>query len=111
MQRAPSADILWLFIATRLLLVAVTYIGFILFPVPPHVYPVKAVDIVGLLSSWNNWDAANYTRIAQYGYQNIFDTAFFPLFPWLIKGIAFLVGNQGFIAIGMISINLALLGA
>jgi len=111
MKRAPTADILWLFIATRLLLVVATYIGFILFPVPPHVYPVKAVDIVGLLSSWNHWDAANYTRIAQYGYQNVFDTAFFPLFPWLIKGVAFLFGNQGYIAIGMVISNLALLGA
>src|SRR5574340_502096 len=111
MKRAPIADILWLFLATRLLLVAVTYISYILFPIPPHVYPVKEVDIVGLLSSWNHWDAANYTRIAQYGYQSEFDSAFFPLLPWLIKGIAFVFGNQGYIAIGMILSNLALLGS
>jgi hypothetical protein len=111
MKRAPIADILWLFIATRLLLVAVTYIGYILFPVPPHVYPVQPVDIVGLLTSWNHWDAARYTQIAQSGYQNIYDTAFFPLFPLLIKGGALLIGNQGYIAVGMILSNLALLGA
>ncbi len=111
MKRAPTAQILWLFLATRLLLVAATYIGFILFPVLPHVYPVKPVDVVGLLSSWNHWDGANYTRIAQYGYQNVNDTAFFPLFPLLISGIAFLFGQQGYIAIGMIISNLALLGA
>ena len=111
MKRAPIADILWLFIATRLLLVAVTYIGYILFPVPPHVYPVQPVNIEGLLTSWNNWDAVHFTQIAQFGYQNIYDTAFFPLFPLLIKGIAFLFGNQGYIAIGMIISNLALLGA
>ncbi len=111
MKRAPIADILWLFIATRLLLIAATYIGYILFPVPPHVYPVQPVDIMGLLTSWNHWDAVHYTQIAQYGYQNIFDTAFFPLFPLLIKGGALLIGNQGYIAIGMIISNLALLGA
>src|SRR6266851_1927777 len=111
MKRAPIADILWLFIATRLLLVAVTYIGYILFPVPPHVYPVQSVDIVGLLTSWNHWDAARYMQIAQSGYQNIYDTAFFPLFPLLIKGGALLIGNQGYIAVGMILSNLALLGA
>lgn len=111
MKRAPTAQILWLFLATRLLLVAATYIGYILFPVPPHVYPVKPVDTVGLLSSWNHWDGANYTRIAQYGYQDMFDTAFFPLFPLLISGIAVLFGHQGYIAIGMIISNLALLGA
>ena len=111
MKRAPIADILWLFIATRLLLVAATYIGYILFPVPPHVYPVQPVDIGGLLTSWNHWDAVHYTQIAQSGYQNIFDTAFFPLFPLLIKGGALLIGNQGYIAVGMILSNLALLGA
>jgi hypothetical protein len=111
LKRAPTADIFWLFIATRLLLVLVTYIGFILFPVPPHVYPVSEVNITALLTSWNHWDAANFTRIAQYGYQTIYDTAFFPLFPLLIKCIAFLFGNNGYIPIGMILSNLALLGA
>jgi hypothetical protein len=111
MKRAPTSDIIWLFVVTRLLLVLVTYIGFILFPVPPHVYPVSPVDITALLTSWNHWDAANYTRIAQFGYQTIYDTAFFPLFPLLIKGIASLFGNNGYIAIGMLLSNLALLGA
>jgi Mannosyltransferase (PIG-V) len=110
MKRAPISDIIWLFVGTRLLLVLVTYIGFILFPVPPHVYPVVPVDVTGLLTSWNRWDAVHYTQIAQFGYQTIYDTAFFPLFPLLIKGIAFLFGNQGYIAIGMILSNLALLG-
>ena len=111
MKRAPISDIIWMFVATRVLLVLVTYIGFILFPVPPHVYPVSAVNISALLTSWNHWDAANFTRIAQYGYQTIYDTAFFPLLPLLIKCIAFLFGNNGYIAIGMILSNLALLGA
>ncbi len=119
MKRAPTSDIIWLFVVTRLLLVLVTYITFILFPVPPHVYPKTPVDITALLTSWNRWDAANYTRIAQYGYRTIrghlgallpYDTAFFPLFPWLIKSIAFLFGNHGYIIIGMILSNLALLG-
>ncbi len=111
MKRAPTADILWLFVATRLLLVAATFLGFILFPVPPHVYPVKPVDMVGLLESWNHWDALRYTGIAQFGYQNIYNTAFFPLFPLLIKGGALLLGNHGFTIVGMLLSNLALLGA
>ncbi|HXZ05017.1 MAG TPA: mannosyltransferase family protein, partial [Ktedonobacteraceae bacterium] len=111
MKRAPTSDIIWLFVTTRLLLVLVTYIGFILFPVPPHVYPVSGVNVTALLTSWNHWDAANFTRIAQYGYQTINDTAFFPLFPLLIRCFAFLFGNNGYVAIGMILSNLALLGA
>src|SRR5215469_3294347 len=49
MKRVPVADILWLFLGTRLLLVAVTYFSYILFPVPPHLYPNTGVDVVGLL--------------------------------------------------------------
>ena len=111
MKRAPTSDIIWLFITTRVLLVLVTFIGFILFPVPPHVYPVTGVNITALLTSWNHWDADKFTHIAQYGYQIIDNTAFFPLFPLLIRCIAFLFGNNGYIAIGMVLSNLALLGA
>ena len=111
MKRAPTSDIIWLFITTRVLLVLATFIGFILFPVPPHAYPVTGVNITALLTSWNHWDADKFTRIAQYGYQIIYNTAFFPLFPLLIRCIAFLFGNNGYIAIGMVLSNLALLGA
>ena len=89
----------------------ITYIGFILFPVPAHFYPNTPVDLVGLFTSWNHWDAANYTYIAQFGYTRVELTAFFPLFPLLIKAIAFLIGNSGYIAVGMILSNLALLGS
>lgn len=111
MKRAPIADILWLFLGTRLLLMAVTYLIYILFPVPPHVYPNTPVDMTGLLLSWNHWDAERFTHIAQYGYQTVYDTPFFPLFPLLIKGIALLIGNHGFAYIGMLASNAALLGA
>ena len=111
MKRAPIADILWLFFGTRLLLIILTYIGYILFPVPAHYYPSAPVDVAGLLSSWNHWDAFNYLRIAQSGYQDVNDTAFFPLFPLLIGGISFLFGHQGFAVIGIVLSNLALLGA
>ena len=111
MKRAPISDILWLFTGTRLLLMLITYLGFILFPVPPHVYPSTPVDVHALLTSWNRWDAIHYTEIAQYGYRNYIDAAFFPLFPLLIRAIAFLFGNHGYIAIGMLISNLALLGA
>lgn len=111
MKRAPLSDILWLFLGTRLLLLVGTYLSFILFPVPPHVYPSTPIDVVGLLTSWNHWDAERFVHVAQYGYQDIYDTPFFPLFPLLIKGIAFLFGNQGYLAIGMVLSNLALLGS
>lgn len=111
MKRAPISDILWLFLGTRLLLIVGTYLSYILFAVPPHVYPNTPIDVMGLLNSWNHWDAERFVHVAQYGYQNAFDTPFFPLLPLLISGIAFLCGNQGYLAIGMILSNLALLGS
>ena len=108
-KRAAASDIFWLFIGTRLLLIMVTYISFILFPVPAHFYPNTPVDIVGLFTSWNRWDAANFTYIAQFGYTRVELTAFFPLFPLLIKVITYPIGNNGYIAIGMLLSNLALL--
>lgn len=109
MKRAPIANITWLFVITRLLLVMVTYFGYILLTAPK--YSSTAVDIAGLLTSWNHWDAVHYTNIAQFGYQSIYDTAFFPLFPLLIKAIALLIGNQGYLVIGQVLSNAALLGA
>ncbi|MGH2478907.1 MAG: mannosyltransferase family protein, partial [Ktedonobacteraceae bacterium] len=111
MKRAPISDILWLFVGTRLLLAIGTYLSFILLPVPPHIYPSTAVDVVGLFSSWNHWDALRFIGIAQHGYGNIYDTPFFPLFPLLIRGMALLFGNQGQPAIGLALSNLALLGS
>lgn len=110
MKRAPVSDVLWLFSGTRLLLIAATYFSYILFPVPPHLYPNTAIDVAGLLTSWNHWDAMRFVDVAQYGYQTIYDTPFFPLLPLFIKGIALIFGNQGFLAIGMIVSNAALLG-
>jgi hypothetical protein len=110
MKRAPISDILWLFSGTRLLLIAGTYMSFILFPVPPHVYPNTPVDVTGLLTSWDQWDAQRFLHVAQYGYQTIYDTPFFPLFPLLVKGVSLIFGGQGDLAIGMVISNAALLG-
>ena len=110
MKRAPISDILWLFLGTRLLLIAGTFVSYILFPVPPHIYPNTPVNVIGLLTSWGNWDATHFVHIAQFCYQSAYDTPFFPLFPLLIKAIALIFGNQGFLAIGMVISNAALLG-
>src|SRR6266567_976128 len=109
MKRAPVRDIIWLFVATRLILVMVTYVGYILLTAPK--YSSNPVDIVGILASWNHWDAANYVRIAQFGYQTPYDVAFFPLFPLLIAGIAHLLGDWSYLLVGTLISNGALLGA
>jgi Gpi18-like mannosyltransferase len=109
MKRAPTRDILWLFFITRLALVLITSIAFILFTAQK--YSSTGVDTVALLTTWNHWDAANYIRIAQFGYRPPFDYAFFPLFPALIRIIAHVLGSWSYLLIGTIISNVALLGA
>src|ERR1700730_2636537 len=109
MKRPPLRDILGLFTMSRVLLIMVTYFGYILLTAPK--YSSLPVDLAALFTTWNHWDAANYVRIAQYGYQTQYDLAFFPLFPLLISAIAYPFGSWGYVAAGMIISNLALLAA
>jgi hypothetical protein len=41
----------------------------------------------GTLSYWANWDGAWYSHIATHGYDNATTTAFFPLFPIVVRGV------------------------
>ncbi|GAC1378072.1 MAG: hypothetical protein NVS4B7_07800 [Ktedonobacteraceae bacterium] len=110
MKRAPTRDILWLFTGTRAILVMVTYFAYILLTAPK--YSSTPVDITAFFSSWANWDAANYIRIARFGYNQLpYDVAFFPLFPLLITTIAHIFGGRGYLIIGTLLSNAALLGA
>jgi Gpi18-like mannosyltransferase len=109
MKRAPIRDIAWLFVFTRIALMLVTYFGFILLTAPK--YSSSPVDAAAFFSSWNHWDAENYVRIAQFGYQTPYDVAFFPLFPLLIAAISFPLGSWSYLAVGTILSNAALLGA
>ncbi len=110
MKRAPIVDIVGLFFVTRLLLVLVTYFGYIL--LTQEKYSGAPVAFATFFNTWQQWDAAVYVRIAQSGYQPPFDFAFFPLFPTLIALIARLTGGNGsYLAAGMLVSNVALLGA
>ncbi len=108
-QQPYAHNIVLLFLATRLVLVVVTYVGYILLTAPK--YSTTPVNIVELLNSWNRWDAINYIRIAQYGYQTQNDLAFFPLFPLLISGVSHILGSWSYLLVGTVLSNGALLGA
>lgn len=107
MKRFPLRNIFWIFITTRLLLAFLTYIAYILLTAAK--YSNTPVDVAALFSSWNHWDAANYVRIAQYGYQRV-DLAFFPLFPLLITAIGHLLGSWSYLLVGTLISNAALFG-
>lgn len=107
MKRSVVRDIIWLFVATRLLLMLITYIAYILLTAAK--YSSTPVDVAALFSSWNQWDAANYVRIARSGYLP-FDIAFFPLFPFLITCISHVLGSWSYLLVGTLISNAALLG-
>ncbi len=108
MKRAPIREIVWLFLATRLLLVLVTYFGYIL--LTAEKYSSTPVNLIAFFTSWDRWDALRYLSIAQYGYKTPFDFAFFPLFPLLTALITPPLGSWSYLAVGMLISNAALLG-
>ena len=109
-KRSARREIVLLFVATRVVLVLITYIGYVLLTAPK--YSSTPVDVGAFLATWNHWDAANYVRIAQYGYQTHFDLAFFPLFPFLIACLGRLFGGASwsYLLVGTLISNAALLG-
>lgn len=98
-----------LFVASRLALLLVTYVGYVLILAPK--YSTRSIGVVGLLTSWQQWDADWYIRIATQGYTTPDATAFFPLYPLLIATLsAPFHGQAAYVAALLIS-NLATLGA
>jgi Gpi18-like mannosyltransferase len=61
-----------------------------------------------LWHSWNRWDTGNFITIAQKGYNQIILTAFFPLYPLLMRSLAHLFFHNYLIA-GLFISNMALL--
>lgn len=65
---------------------------------------------------WNRWDASHYLGLAEKGYTAVgegrFSIVFFPLYPWLIRAVAFVCQNYFAAALlvsGVTSICAALL--
>lgn len=109
MKRIPFLTITGLFLATRLLFFAITYIAYVLLTAPK--YSDTPVNINAFLNSWNHLDVSHYLTIAQFGYtKSIYDFAFFPLFPLLIHYPAYLLGNRSYLLIGSLISNLAFFG-
>ena len=94
-----------LFGVTRLLLALVTYFGYVLFNAGK--YSPDSVGVTNLLFSWNRWDALWYEGIAQSGYQSATATAFFPLYPLLIRLGTLPFGGEGAYVVGLLVSNIA----
>lgn len=107
--REPAAT--WLL--TRALFLLLTYFGVILFnsvlhgPHPSFLHQ--------LLPSWNRWDTQWYEGIARRGYDwrkavGTSPTAFFPLYPLLIR-VSVEATHRSYLMVALLISNLAFLGA
>jgi len=70
-------------------------------------YSLNSLPLSSLALVWNRWDTSHFTAIATHGYVGSWQTAFFPLFPLLERGVAFLLGGP--FRAGLIISNLAYL--
>ena len=70
----------------------------------------------GWLEIWNRWDAMHYLNLAKNGYAAVGDSrvslVFFPLYPWLVRAMAFLARDYmvaAFVVSGFASLAAGLL--
>lgn len=75
----------WL--ATRVGYVVLTYIANTL-----HLFPPRQ-GFTGMVFSWERWDALWYVLISRVGYDRIASANFFPLYPSIVGGISWLLGD------------------
>ncbi|HEY3993169.1 MAG TPA: glycosyltransferase family 39 protein [Ktedonobacteraceae bacterium] len=61
-----------------------------------------------LWQGWNHWDTVWYMRIAEFGYNAKERTAFFPLYPLLVRGMMYLLHSP--LLAGLFIANITMLG-
>jgi len=112
--RHPSSALrqtIFLFATTRSLFLLITYFGYVFFNVSK--YSLSSVGVGNLLQSWYQWDATWFLGIVAsgYSYANFRQTAFFPLYPLLVKGVSLPLGNPAsfgaYYAAGLLVSNIA----
>lgn len=102
------------FLISRLGLFLLVYVSLIVLPMRTSEGLWRAFPQNLFLDGWSRWDSGWYINIAQYGYSdtvhNVYlNTAFFPFYPLLIKGLSYLVGNVHIA--GLLISNASLLAA
>jgi Dolichyl-phosphate-mannose-protein mannosyltransferase len=106
-------DALSIWLLTRALFVLLTYFGVILFSSTLH--GPHPSFIHQLLPRWSQWDAQWYVNIARRGYAwrnpaGTSPTAFFPLYPMLIRAVVALT-HRSYETAALVISNLAFFGA
>lgn len=110
--RALFAQATGLWLITRIAYLTLTYFFSVVTLASPdaNVIPRTPMNAGALLLRWAQWDGGWYRSIAQMGYASHESTAFFPLYPMLIRGVAALIGPHWALAALLVS-NVAALFA
>ncbi len=96
---SATTRITWLQVARRVLpLYIVIHILFLLLSYLATLFVVRnyslnSLPLSSLVLAWNRWDTGHFTAIATHGYVAAWQTAFFPLFSLLERGVALVVGG------------------
>src|SRR5260370_13936116 len=84
----------WVFGLSRLLILLITYIGIVMFPLNGRSSPTNcSASLDPCLFVWYHWDAVAYVNIAHHGYTYIPDTAFFAFWPLIERFGGLLLGG------------------
>ncbi len=108
--RALVVGAFGVWLATRLAYALFTYFGVLFRANLPVASSPTGIGPHTLLAAWQRWDAMWYLGIAAHGYTSAQATAFFPLYPLLVKGVSLIVGPHWLLA-GLGASSLASLAA
>ena len=109
MQKIAWKEAGWVFMLSRLVILTISYVGSARFPINENSpAPGCSVDFNTCLFAWQHWDVLSYMSVAQSGYVNAHDTAFFPLWPLVIHGGAIFLGasTTAYYVAGIVLANL-----
>lgn len=114
LARPENGEPLAVFVLSRVLILAIAYFGVILFNSRLH-DAVHPSFLHQLLPRWDQWDTAWYIAIAQRGYGwkkavGTSPTAFFPLYPILLRGCQTLL-HRSYTVTALLVSNVCFLGA
>ena len=95
LRRAPAGPF-WIVVATRVGCWAAVLVALLWAPLrsgfPEHTAYGRRTDFI--FGAFDQWDANWFLRIAQHGYDTKQSASFFPLYPLLTRGLAFVLRSN-----------------
>jgi Dolichyl-phosphate-mannose-protein mannosyltransferase len=93
--KTACKESLWIFALSRVIIVIITYLGVSVFSQNLTLHALNCTtNARACLLSWMHFDVFSYIDISMHGYVNGRATAFFPLFPLLLRLPGVLLGGS-----------------